>query len=405
MKPVRIAVVNSHPVQYSAPLYAHVNRDPSLDITALYCTDYSLRGGRDPGFGQSVTWDIDLLEGYRAVFLGDRASKRSIDGFWSLIVPEVWSEIRSGKYDAVWLHGYAYAAYVLAFIAAKSKGLPVYMRSETHLGLGRPRWKQKLRDAVLKLAYRHVDRFLAIGSANQAYYRSLGVPSDKIHFVPYTVDNERFIAASRIDPCQRRKLRTELRLPADLPVVMFASKFMPRKHPESVLQAAALLRDRGIDVAVLMVGTGELDQPLKALARQLDLEHVSFPGFVNQSELPKVYAAADVFVLPSANEPWGFIINEVMCASLPVVVSRCIGSTPDLVREGENGRLVKAGDAASIADALEDMLAQPGKTARMGRRSLEIISEWNYDRCREGLVAAAQPLLSVPGAAGAADRR
>ncbi len=390
MTAVRIAVVNSHPVQYSAPLYAYVNQDPALDITALYCTDYSLRGGRDPGFGQAITWDIDLLGGYRSVFLGDRASTRSIDGFWSLIVPELWAEIRSGKYDAVWLHGYAYAAYVLAFIAAKSKGLPVYMRSETHLALGRPRWKQKLRDAILTLAYRHVDRFLAIGTANHAYYLSLGVPEDKIHFVPYTVDNDRFIAAARITDQERQALRAKLGLPTDLPVVMFASKFMPRKHPESVLHAAALLRERGMHVAVLMVGTGEMQQELHALARQLKLEHVSFPGFVNQSELPRVYATSDVFVLPSADEPWGFIVNEVMCAGLPVVVSEGVGSTTDLVRDGENGRLIKAGDAGALASALQEILGDPAKRAQMGRRSLEIVSEWSYARCRQGLLAASR---------------
>ncbi len=390
MTAVRIAVVNSHPVQYSAPLYAYVNQDPALDITALYCTDYSLRGGLDPGFGQAITWDIDLLEGYRSVFLGERVSTRSIDGFWSLIVPELWGEIRSGKYDAVWLHGYAYAAYVLAFVAAKSKGLPVYMRSETHLALGRPRWKQRLRDAVLKLAYRYVDRFLAIGTANHAYYLSLGVPEDKIHFVPYTVDNDRFIAAARITDRERHDLRAKLGLPGDLPVVMFASKFMPRKHPESLLHAAALLRDQGMRVAVLMVGTGEMEQELRALAKHLKLEHVAFPGFVNQSELPRVYATADVFVLPSADEPWGFIINEVMCAGLPVVVSESIGSTPDLVRDGENGRLIKAGDEHELATALKEVLVDPAKRAQMGRKSLEIVSDWSYRRCRQGLLSASR---------------
>jgi hypothetical protein len=168
MSRVRLAVVNSHPVQYSAPLYAYLNTDPALEVTALYCTDYSLRGARDSGFGQTVKWDIDLLGGYRSVFLGARARTRGIDGFWSLVVPELWREIRSGRYDAVWLHGYGYAAYVLAFIAAKSKGLPVYLRSETHLQLARSRWRQRVRDQVLSIAYRFVDGLLAIGTANHA---------------------------------------------------------------------------------------------------------------------------------------------------------------------------------------------------------------------------------------------
>ena len=86
-KPFRVAVVNSHPIQYFAPLYAFLNRDPSLEVTALYCSDLSLRGGMDPGFGQSVKWDVDLLGGYRSVFLGTRATSREPAGFWSLVCP------------------------------------------------------------------------------------------------------------------------------------------------------------------------------------------------------------------------------------------------------------------------------------------------------------------------------
>jgi hypothetical protein len=65
----RIAVLNSHPIQYFAPLYAFLNTAPGLEVTALYLSDFSIRGGRDSGFGQNVKWDLELLNGYRSVFL------------------------------------------------------------------------------------------------------------------------------------------------------------------------------------------------------------------------------------------------------------------------------------------------------------------------------------------------
>ncbi len=123
----RLAVVNSHPIQYFAPLYAYLSRDPALQVTALYCSDFSLRGAIDPGFKQAVTWNVDLLTGYRSVFLGENAKQRIPTGFWSLICPEVWAEIRSGRYDAVLLHGYSYAVNILALLASKTKRLPVLL--------------------------------------------------------------------------------------------------------------------------------------------------------------------------------------------------------------------------------------------------------------------------------------
>src|SRR5262249_56852357 len=66
----RIAVLNSHPIQYFAPLYAYLNAAPDFDVTALYLSDFSIRGGKDAGFGVEVRWDLDLLAGYRSVFVG-----------------------------------------------------------------------------------------------------------------------------------------------------------------------------------------------------------------------------------------------------------------------------------------------------------------------------------------------
>jgi glycosyltransferase involved in cell wall biosynthesis len=386
----RLAVVNSHPIQYFAPLYAYLNRDPALQVTALYCSDFSLRGAIDPGFKQAVTWDVDLLTGYRSFFLGENAKQRTPAGFWSLICPQVWPEIRSGHYDAVLLHGYNYAVNILALLAAKTRGLPVLMRSETHLGLHRGGWKRWIRDSVLSVAYRFVDGFLAIGEANRVYYRALGVPVEKIFDVPYTVDNDRFIAAAALAPEQRTDIRRKYGLPADQPVVLYASKFMRRKHPDDMIRAMARLRDKGQTATLFMVGTGEMAQELRDLATSLSMDDIVFGGFINQAELPKVYAASDIFVLPSENEPWGLIVNEVMCAGIPVVVSDEVGCVPDLVKDGVNGYHIKAGDISSLTMALEKLLADQTLRQRMGAASLSIVSGWSYERCRQGITAALQ---------------
>lgn len=390
-RPFRLAVVNSHPIQYFAPLYAYLNQDPNLEVTALYCSNSSLRGEMDQGFGQSVTWDVDLLGGYRSVFLGKDAARRTPAGFWSLVCPEVWAEIRRGRYDAVLLHGYGFAAYVLAFVAAKSCGIPVLLRSETHLGLRRTSWKRRLRDAALSMAYRFVDGFLAIGTANRAYYRSLGVPDRKIFDVPYTVDNDRFIAAARLNDADRAAVRQKFGLPADRPVVLFASKLIPRKHPDDVVRALVRLRDEGVAASLLFVGTGAMEAALRLLVVDYHLEGlVFFGGFVNQAELPRVFAASDVFVLPAESEPWGLIVNEVMCAGVPVIVAGEVGCVPDLVQDGRNGLLMQAGDVGSLTAALRRLLTNEAERRAMGREGLAMITQWSYERCRRGILAAAE---------------
>src|SRR5262245_4600932 len=206
-KVTRIAVLNSHPIQYFAPLYAYLNAAPDLEVTPLYLSDISIRGAKDSGFGREVKWDLDLLAGYRSVFLGDAARTREPGGFWSLVAPQVWSELRSGRYDVVWLHGHNYAANLLALMAAKTIGMPVMMRGETHLGLPCGSVKSILRQPLVGALYRSCDRLLAIGSANAAFYRAMGVPNHKIFLVPYSVDNARFVASANLTNGEKTEVR------------------------------------------------------------------------------------------------------------------------------------------------------------------------------------------------------
>ena len=103
-----------------------------------------------------------------------------------------------------------------------------------------------------------------------------------------------------------------------------------------------------------------------------------FTGFVNQSELPALYAASDVFVLPSEDEPWGLAVNEAMCAGLPVVVSREVGCVPDLVRDGVNGYTPAAGDVDGLARALRRLIEDEDLRRRQGQASLARILQWGY---------------------------
>ena len=385
----RIAFVNTHPIQYFAPFYAYLTKHCGLRATALYLSDFSLKDGFDPGFGRALTWDVDLLDGYEARFMGGKkASRRRIGGFFSMIAPQLWPEIRRGNYDAVIIHGHNFAACHIAQAACLFSGTPVFTRGETHLKLARARWREILRKPILKMHYRGFNGFLAIGSANFAYYRSMGVPEQRIFLAPYTVDNSRFIAAGRAARSDRARARARLGMDPDLPAIIYASKFDRRKRPGDLLTAYARLRAEGIAAQLVLVGSGPLESDLKRRVMDSIIPDVIFPGFVNQAELPAVYAASDLFVLPSSNEPWGLVVNEAMCAGLPIVLSEEIGCAEDLVQAGVNGATFRAGDVAGLAEAMRPILVDPDLRAAQGRASLERIKSWSYAECGAGIRAA-----------------
>jgi glycosyltransferase involved in cell wall biosynthesis len=382
----RIAFVNTHPIQYFAPLYAYLTRYCGLETTALYLSDFSLKNGDDPGFGQSITWDVDLLSGYEAKFVGgSRASRRRVGGFFSMVAPELWNEISNGRYDAVIIHGHNLAAHHIARAACRFSGTPAFARGDTNPRINRSILKSTLRTPIMRLFYRGMAGAMAVGTANADYYRKMGVPSDRIFLTPYAVDNDRFIRATTAGRANRNMTRTALGMDQDLPAILFAAKFTKRKRPDDLLAAFARLRAEGVAGQLVFVGTGEMEAALKERVAVDSIPNVVFTGFVNQDALPDVYAASDVFVLPSVDEPWGLAVNEAMCAGLPVVVSAEVGCVEDLVKDGVTGTTFSGGNISELSAALRILLTNAEIRAAQGRASLELIKHWSYQECAFGI--------------------
>jgi glycosyltransferase involved in cell wall biosynthesis len=385
MHKFRIAFVNTHPIQYFAPLYAYLNQTREFAVTALYLSDFSVRGSFDRAFGQAVKWDVDLLSGYDARFIKGAGLRNERAGFFSIIAPHIWHEVRRSGFDALVVHGHTPVANLIAVAAARSVGLPVFARGETHLGLSRGLLKRLTRKPLMQAYYRRLSGVLAIGSANAAFYRAMGIPEERIFSMPYTVDNARFTEGSRLSDEQRKKVRAELGVADADPIVLYAAKLQARKHPDDLLRAAARLKER-IRFHIVMVGSGEMAAQLVSLAERLGLDNVHFRGFANQSTMPQIYGAADVFVLPSENEPWGLV--EAMCAGLPIVASAEVGCVPDLVQPHVNGQTFAAGDVEGLVNVLHPILVEMETRLRMSVASRAIISRWSYAECAAGLKAA-----------------
>jgi glycosyltransferase involved in cell wall biosynthesis len=390
----KLAILNTHPIQYFAPLYRRIAQEPNIALTVYYCSRQGAEEYSDLGFGERIKWDRSLLEGYDYKFLKNWRVGDQVGGFGSLINPGVVSELRRYRYDALIVNGHNHATYLLAMLAAKALGTAVMMRCETHLALQRSAFKKFARKRLMGFLYNRLcDLCLPIGTLNKEFYLFQGVDRSRMFTVPYTVDNEYFTLAAR--QYAKPDLREELGLPHDKPIILFASKLLRRKRPMDLLRAFHRLQERGVNAALLFVGSGEREVELKNYAREHQLFDVHFLGFKNQSELPKYYAMADIFVFPSENEPWGLVLNEVMCAGLPVVASREIGAVPDLVHHGENGFIYDAGDVDQLSSYLKQLLDAPEKRMLMAEQSRAIIAQWNYESCVVGIVQALAALQAA----------
>jgi len=388
-KQYKLAIVNSHPIQYFAPLHRRLASDPRIDLTVYFCSRQGFDEYLDPGFGVRVKYDVPLVDGFEHKFLPNLRKIDQTDGFFGMVNPSIFSEFWRNRYDAVWINGHRKLYALLSVSAAKIFGMSVITRGETHLGLSQSPLKAALRRPVMGFFYNVLcNACLAIGSRNREFYLEHGVPDEKIFVAPYSVDNAYFRnIASKVDG-RIGEFRAELGLPVGLPLILFASKFERRKRADDLLEAYRMLRERGGKAGLVFVGTGEMESELRQIVASNQIPDVHFLGFRNQSELPELYKACDVFVLPSHDEPWGLIVNEVMACGRPVVVSDEVGSAADLVEHGRNGFTFPAGDVGQLSQHLETLMADPTLRKKMGEESLRIISNWDIEDCARGLLRA-----------------
>jgi glycosyltransferase involved in cell wall biosynthesis len=377
--PLRLAYLVSHPIQYQAPLLRRIAREPDIDLTVFFGSDFSIRAYKDEGFGVEVAWDTPLTEGYKNVFLKPLRDTGSVSPT-SPISRGVLKALRG--FDALWVHGYASINSLQAILAANTLGIPVLLRAESWLN---DRDRSPLKLALKRLALRALRPAIAatlpIGTLNAHYWQHYFGDHVPQFPMPYAVDNDYFAdraAAPHLD------LRADLNLDPARPIILFASKLQPRKRCMDLLEAYRLDPTPHLIIA----GDGEERPRLEAFTRDNSLTNVRFVGFQNQSILPQYFALADIFVLPSRHEPWGLIVNEAMAAGCPCIVSDEVGCHADLITNGVEGFVFPAGNIPALFAALSGIFADPDAAAEMGQAAATRIRSWSFEQDVAALRAA-----------------
>jgi glycosyltransferase involved in cell wall biosynthesis len=380
---MKILCLQSHPIQYFAPLFKSISIESFCDFKVYYCTDSSIKGYNDKGFGKSVKWDIPLLEGYEYSFLKNYSPWPGTNlKFYNLINPGIIKAIINEKPNIVWIHGWSYFTIWLAILVCKITGTKIWLKCENPLN--QELKKSKVILLLKKIIFQYflfslIDKFLYIGSQNRLFYKYYGVKDNKLVFSPYAVDNTRFSKSFLECKSKRSELRSILGIPIEKIVVLFSGKLIRKKRPLDLLEAFSKLNLT--NVILIFLGDGELKYAIEENIKVKNLKNVLVTGFVNQSEIVNYYVLSDIFVLPSdIGETWGLVVNEAMNFGLPVIVSDMVGCAKDLVENGVNGYIYPARDINTLIEKLKELCLSPEKRNKFGKASLELIKEYSYDR-------------------------
>ena len=319
--------------------------------------------------------------------------------------PSLLVRLISRKYDVYIAGAPFYLGSIMTFFVAKILGKPfiLFLEDVDHpVSLHKSRFdsfmKLSFSKKIHELAFfiiansfsrvilRRSNAYVVPGTATMEYLLHRKVAPSKIFVALNAIDNDA-MHRQCMDSLKKgnvEKLRARLNL-GNRKTILSVAYLLERKGLQYLIQACAKLKKEGNNVALIIVGEGPCKQDLEKSSVQNGGETI-FTGYV--PNLVDYYLAADVFVLPTLDDVWGFVINEAMVCGLPVVTTKNAGASRDLVRDGVNGYVVEPGSSSDLVRAVKKILDDPQKTRLMRKASIDIIRGYSYEQSVRGFQSA-----------------
>jgi glycosyltransferase involved in cell wall biosynthesis len=361
-----------------------------LHALARHCDVFGIEAARDDDeYGWPRQGDTPIAS---------LSERRPLSRIARLAVCRLDGILTERKPDAIAIPGWYDPLALAALGIALRRGVAPILMSDS-------RAEDQPRFAILEAAKKRLvlnfGAALVAGQSQSRYLQQLGMDTSRICMGYDVVDNAHFAAGADAARANAGTLRRKLVLPDNY---FFAcARLIAKKNIDGLLRAFAQYRVRGGAWSLVIAGDGPLKSELASLARSLGISAaVQFAGHKSYAELPVYYSLARAFVMPSATDQWGLVVNEAMACSLPVLVSSNAGCAEDLVADGENGFAFEPTDTGRLAALLEKISSALNLDA-LGANSRVRIAKWDLDRFASGMLASAAIAMQSRRAPGSLD--
>ena len=378
--PFRLSVPNKYPrvvflTDIPTPYIVEIMRELSskVDLLCLFCAGRASRG---------MNWNLATRLGFRHVVIGGARIRRSADSTDYYVSPRIfWRLVRarpdaiiSGGFSIPTFYAHLYCKLTGAKLIVYSDGTSAY---EKRLG--------RLQHAARRILVPRISAFIAKSRPAADRFEELGAKG-RIFLAPHTANLAPLLA---IGASRDYSESAELRL-------LTAGRLIYRKGIQHIIRALAAMRPVQRRVSLTIVGSGPYEAELRALAQSLGVRGIHFAGFVDQDKLPAYYAAADAFVFPTLEDPYGIVLLEAAASGLALIASVHAGATLDFVKDGESGLTFDPHDERVLADLIARLADTPGLVRNLGLAAHNVARPRTPDRTAEKYVSAITAVLAAP---------
>ena len=371
----RIAFVHEEVDPYRIAFFEKLNNSKDIKPTVFYCQKAHPYRGGEVKLGKSSRFSEILPGSLIKIPFFKREMKFN---------PFIWKRLSEGIFDCVVVGGYYHITMVLAVVWAIVHSVPYTIISESHLLNPRSRCKTLLKKIILPFLIKHAAFLLPLGKLQAEYLIHYGAKTEDMYFFPNTSDADFFIKESNKYRYRKNELKRELGINTQY-IVLYVGRLVEEKDLFTLLSAFKEIKNNYDNVTLIIVGEGELRDDLESFTSEKGINNVRFAGFVENKELPRYYGIADIFVLPSRDEPWGVVVTEAMGAALPLILSDKVGCRGDLLREKENGFCFESGKSRQLASCIERFLENPTVIVKAGNNARDRIKGFDYSFCEKNL--------------------
>lgn len=343
MAPIRTALVHNIVTPYRNVLFNALSDHKKVDLHVFYCAESH----------DKRNWTVPDNLGHDHTFLSGITFDRSDTHFHAN--PSVISKLVRDEFEVTIVGGISNLTMQLGFLTSKMSCDGNVLWTERILPPVNP--IGKLVSPLFRTFANRADSLIVPTNTARQFQQKRGIEQRRIYTAPNVVDNTVYYN----NDTGGNPIR-----------ILFVGQLIERKGISYLIDAYSMIDND--EVELYIVGDGPRRRAFERRARQQNLE-VIFTGWISENQKRRLFANADLFVLPSIEDLAPLVLNEALASGLPVLTTEGVGNAPDMIVKGGNGYIVPTADTDALAKRLASLTSNSDKLEKMGQRSERISDE------------------------------
>lgn len=300
-----------------------------------------------------------------------------------------YKKINVKDYDFVAVFDYSSITAIKLILECKKHNIPYAINCD---GVIMESHGNLLRELIKRFLVKGATAYFASGENAKNYFIKYGAKEDKIAIHTFSELEQKDILDKPLSVEEKIQFRKKLGLPSDKKIAIAVGRFIPLKRYGELIQA---WKDMPDDYTLLLIGGGSEKDTYEKIIKDNNINNVIIGDFLTKDKLFDYYKVSDIFVHPTSYDVWGLVVNEAMACGLPVVVTdHCVAGL-ELIKNGENGYLVKMGDDKEMCEKIQLILSDDTMYKKMSDNVLQTIRPYTMKNMADIQIKAIKGIVEI----------